>query len=512
MREFYFTTDRSESGLLFLISGGNHLEDGIDWVDQKKMSVKLILHDEARNIFKVKNAKTDEGAVIMRRRTWFTDDAGWRRHEYKIYHEQVFYRQAQPGGPTVMETRSVLADFPVVVHYFKKKSDIAVLPRARKKQKRSETDEDGGTFSDDESSPLTMLRNVLRQPVLSHPAPLGVGRGPAPFGAAALGLRFNVFHPAAPLRFGVPSVHAEDDDPMDTSGPGNDAQPDLGLHPSNLMDTVPNDMFILEHANGTNHFSADTPPHLGVFSPDSNCAFFGHSLSFCRFLRCLMVCVVDSMDLYRAGSPALNLSGSFDRATSSSSSSPYAWGIKIRSFAPDIAYSMDSTRILFFVEPTTDSAANMLKHASDPGRHEFQPQSVQFIASFDGIEVEARVLSQNVVEVLTPPKQPGLTSVWLCSRNMSPGNSPYTHSGHVFNSPSSPQQSGAIPVSSPIQFFFVPSDENGHLSLAYQLTPHLRSHEVMQRFRHSCRSLDLSYNSLDDVQFLSNFYHLKILV
>jgi hypothetical protein len=108
-----------------LYSGGNHLADGIEWVDQKKMSVKLILHDTQRDIFKVKNAKTDEGTVIMRRRTWYNDTVGWRRHEYKIYQDQVFYRQIHPGGPTVMETKSVLADFPVVVHYFKKKTCVA---------------------------------------------------------------------------------------------------------------------------------------------------------------------------------------------------------------------------------------------------------------------------------------------------------------------------------------------------------------------------------------------------
>lgn len=84
------------------------------------MSLKLILHDTIKDVYKVKNAKADEGEVILRRQTWQNETMGWRRHEYKIYQDQVFYRTL-PNGQVITETKSGLADFPVLVHYFKKR-------------------------------------------------------------------------------------------------------------------------------------------------------------------------------------------------------------------------------------------------------------------------------------------------------------------------------------------------------------------------------------------------------
>jgi hypothetical protein len=232
--------------------------------------------------------------------------------------------------------------------------------------------------------------------------------------------------------------------------------------------------------------------------------------------QCFPLFPVDSIDLFRAGSPGLNTSSTFEKGShSSSSSSPFNWGIKIKCLAPDCAFSVESTRILFFIEPTNDSAVALLKQVSESGSQGFQHDSMQLVASFDGAEVPARLLSPDIVEVICPPKQPGINSVWLCSKSYSPGDSPYLNEGNGYSSPTlpnSPTRAGAIPVSSPVQFFFMPSDEDGHMSLAYQLSPQLRTLDVMQRFRHTCRSLDLSYNAIEDLQFLSNFYQLKSLV
>ena len=46
------------------------------------MNVKLILYDETRKLYKVKNAKTDEGTVIMRRRTWRDLETGYDANNF----------------------------------------------------------------------------------------------------------------------------------------------------------------------------------------------------------------------------------------------------------------------------------------------------------------------------------------------------------------------------------------------------------------------------------------------
>jgi hypothetical protein len=47
--------------------------DEIRWNDSKKMSVKLIIFNESSGMYKLKNNKNDEGAVVMRRQTWRAD-------------------------------------------------------------------------------------------------------------------------------------------------------------------------------------------------------------------------------------------------------------------------------------------------------------------------------------------------------------------------------------------------------------------------------------------------------
>ncbi len=46
------------------------------------MSVKLIIYNEGSGMYKLKNNKNDEGAVVMRRQTWRADgdDKGKMHH------------------------------------------------------------------------------------------------------------------------------------------------------------------------------------------------------------------------------------------------------------------------------------------------------------------------------------------------------------------------------------------------------------------------------------------------
>jgi len=107
-------------GFLFLYDGkvNNYLDDGITWDSEKRMHVKLILHDPARKQFKLKNSKTDTGSVVMRRQTWKSSESGWRRHEYKLFRNEVYYKPEADGSLSVSEMRR-LNDFPVLLHYMR---------------------------------------------------------------------------------------------------------------------------------------------------------------------------------------------------------------------------------------------------------------------------------------------------------------------------------------------------------------------------------------------------------
>jgi hypothetical protein len=55
----------SQKGFLYLYDGRvpNYMSDGISWKKQR-MSVKLIVHNAAKGIYKIKNHKTDEGNYV----------------------------------------------------------------------------------------------------------------------------------------------------------------------------------------------------------------------------------------------------------------------------------------------------------------------------------------------------------------------------------------------------------------------------------------------------------------
>jgi len=95
--------------------------DDIRWNESKKMSVKLIIFNQNTSMYKLKNNKNDEGAVVMRRQTWRADaddkgehlmrgstnlswrrtvqtgllfPKGWRRNEYKLVVKETYFKQA----------------------------------------------------------------------------------------------------------------------------------------------------------------------------------------------------------------------------------------------------------------------------------------------------------------------------------------------------------------------------------------------------------------------------------
>jgi len=76
------------------------------------MSVKLIVFNASKGMYKLKNHKNDDGEPIMRRQTWQSKN-GIRKHEYKLINRSA--------GHHSDSSHQNLFDFPLLVHYFQKK-------------------------------------------------------------------------------------------------------------------------------------------------------------------------------------------------------------------------------------------------------------------------------------------------------------------------------------------------------------------------------------------------------
>lgn len=111
------------------------------------MSVKLIVFNKnkvfyfrrrnnslVQGIFKLKNHKSDEGNSVMRRQTWQVSELeisnfykrkgnGWRKNEYKLINRETYYKPEADGTFSISECQN-LQDFPVLVHYFRKKYSV----------------------------------------------------------------------------------------------------------------------------------------------------------------------------------------------------------------------------------------------------------------------------------------------------------------------------------------------------------------------------------------------------
>jgi Leucine-rich repeat len=131
------------TGFLYLYdarSGGAHSHDSIVW-KKARMSVKLIVLDTAKGILKLKNHKQDSGVPVMRRQTWTAAPGygGWRKNEYKIVSRVPVSSTSSDGKASstalagARRSRSTSDDdviqtvehYPVLVHFFMKPEDAA---------------------------------------------------------------------------------------------------------------------------------------------------------------------------------------------------------------------------------------------------------------------------------------------------------------------------------------------------------------------------------------------------
>ncbi|PRP83503.1 hypothetical protein PROFUN_04377 [Planoprotostelium fungivorum] len=380
--------ERKQGGLLYLYDERcpDYLRDGIEW-KKTRMSVKLIIHNAEKGIFKLKNHKTDDGVAVMRRQTWQTN--GWRKNEYKLIHRDNYFKMG-PGGDITMNECQTLQDFPVLVHYFRKDTD-----------------------GESTAAPIVKKRESIPT-IPSTPANIRPIRSDLTVEPSAV--HEKLLH--------IKTEAAE-----------------LDVHPHKKS-----------RKKDEEAFNSNRPPQLPAFS-------FVDS----------MLTIPDGDDHF------MNLLHQDVNVYHTSNTSSHPLHPHIVSMAPDSAPATESTKVL--------AVLSGLDH---------QISSAQYYAHICGGEVPCQLIAPNVIEFRTPPTTSGLSQLSLIVRDAS-GNT-----------------LGQTP---PHSFHFLPSDERGVLNLSnLRLTTQaIVSNDIIAKFRHTTRVLDLSHNELDSVEFLSQFHQLATL-
>ena len=101
----------------------------------------------------------------MRRQTWQHPN-GWRKNEYKLINRETYYKPETDGTLSVNECQT-LQNFPVLVHYFKKKYksitktnfNIYSNSSSSTKHNRDDDDEDDD-FEEETTKPKKYTKNT----------------------------------------------------------------------------------------------------------------------------------------------------------------------------------------------------------------------------------------------------------------------------------------------------------------------------------------------------------------
>ena len=120
-----------------------------------------------------------------------------------------------------------------------------------------------------------------------------------------------------------------------------------------------------------------------------------------------------------------------------------------------------------------------------------ESDAYDYTASFSDQDVSARLVADGVLAFDCPPHQPGVVNFWLSRRSRATQRVEYTKH---------------------LPFFFLPAPQgDGRVSLAWN---HLRAFpaEWSERFAAYTKELDLSFNMLDNLDFVGRFPLLNTLV
>lgn len=525
-------------GFLYLFDARVPIErrrsDEIRWNDSKKMSVKLIIFNENSGMYKLKNNKNDEGAVVMRRQTWRADggDKGWRRNEYKLVVKETYFKQASDGRLSVTEGQS-LQEFPVLVHYFWKKSEASGHPRKKRKRgssfKAEEEEAEVGESPDrnfGESEHIMTMSSLLAQ---HNPAPGTLAppaSGPSFLSTTSSSSSSSSSSSLPPMatnvrgkreRESVGNSHA-----MTSAAPRN-----FFPHPDNFEDSQQgtsqaDDELLFSSSSSsslgmsrgtmsrsleamTNFSVAPTTPSLQ--SPSTMLSLnspsmgpYSNAVSTPSFYtpRMSVKSEPDEDDFALSSDmvftsrvengalvPFTPIPSSMNASATSDSTGPRP--AEIKSYAPESG-------------PSTEYSKMILVHN---GFHMSDDKCYRFSCLFEEVSVPCTEIAPGVVQCQVPPHKPGIVYFWLAC---------IEESSDTVDLTALPKEGDTVQYSQPVPFYYAPMDPAGRLSLAWELVGHNDILSVMKHFKYTAKELDLSNNGLANIDCLEGFRELNTLI
>jgi len=477
---------KSIPGYLYLFDGSvpidSRREDNVLWTDCKKMSVKLIIYNESTEMYKLKNNKNDEGVVVMRRQTWRGEKkhSGWRRNEYKLVVRETYFKQSQDGRLTITEGQS-LQEFPVLVHYFWKNE--AMLNRNKRKRTASGASRRGsgtvlthssngdnvfdGPF--DSSSQITQYAAVQppqkrthydtqsspEQPeqMMYQSTPAATQRQLNDSGSNITTTNNNTINLTNSNNNNNNNSNANQQQNMMQSE--NDViMAILNQNPPPIRNTAANPMRAQQHNHNTNYPIDYEKLQYMVKSEAADVEFGDDLFRFKSRVETGQIVPYTAMETKKEGGPAV---------------------IEIASYAPESGPSTEPTKILL-------ALSSSVPH--------FQQMQLKYSCVFEEVVIPAKEIGPRMIECQAPPHKAGIVYFWVsCSDDRE-----------------------MIFASKPVPFYYTPVDNDGKLSLAWELIGNTNLAATMVHFKHTVRELDLTHNDLGTISFLEGFKELNSLI
>lgn len=125
-------------------------------------------------------------------------------------------------------------------------------------------------------------------------------------------------------------------------------------------------------------------------------------------------------------------------------------------------------------------------------------------SQLDNISLLFKQIAANTFEVKSPAHEAGMVHFWMSCKIGDKKNVLYSNVMTFYVTPC--DDAGMLEL-------LEPSYRIGRLNLAFRnFTSDLKTKEMMMKFRHTVRELDLSNNQLSDIDFLSDFHELHTLI
>ncbi|EGC30727.1 hypothetical protein DICPUDRAFT_99447 [Dictyostelium purpureum] len=556
---FLYLFDKSSSKL--------YLQDNIKWI-KAKANVRMVIIDEQRGIYKLKTHKKDIGEPVLRRQTFngiCENGIFWRRYEYKLVRKELYnkvvlddnnnhysYNEDSNNGSDEEDTensineRFIVQDWPIFVHYLTKPSSESI-PNEQDSVKETITNNNSNKNSNNSSSntnnsntqPTPKKRDLSLNNIFgflkkkktddnSNNNNNGFLDGTSPILQQHHNHFFNpstpnIFIPNSPELSDTPnyltdysSIHSNVPNTSNNTPPISSERSSSNnildenyilnfadnwtfsnLSSANLFPEIPNTVhntisndlnlqslhqqqILATTTTTTTSTSSGTESSINIenlnnINNDLNNKNL-NSNSITNNIDNNLITGINNENKNNDINNDNNNLNNENNNNNTNSNSPY-----IVSYSPDTSPALEQNKIICFVSGFKCFEKKTIMYTS-------------FWAVFDGnLEILALPISKNVLEFTSPIY----------------GEASICHFNIVCKENSSKR---IIEQTPSVTFCFTPSDLSSKLKISFDRCKIQTPIAIIPKFRHSVKHLDLSNNSITNVDFLNGFYRLETLI